>query len=86
MLHSHMDLILPACLSAGMGVEQPPKHKCAYCVSTFRTEAELNIHVLTHQKVRILYAHLEKCDQDICIHLRRNKTMFIIIKYSVNCR
>ena len=53
MLHSHMDLILPASLSVGMGIEQTPKHKCAYCISTFRTEAELNLHILTHQKVNM---------------------------------
>ena len=55
MLHVHIDLVLP---SAAVGIANTKKEhllQCPYCVKSFRSEAEVNLHVLSHQKVRLLH-------------------------------
>lgn len=52
MLHVHIDLILPAGLVAATAPNKDHL-QCPFCVKSFRTEAELNIHTLTHQKVGV---------------------------------
>ncbi|XP_067933295.1 zinc finger protein 423-like [Watersipora subatra] len=71
MLQAHIDLVLP---SAGLGLSSTQKGQttqCPYCVKTFRTEAEVNLHVLSHQKS----FQCSLCDERFAVEYLRDKHM-----------